>query len=200
MPCFLNYNPKPPRVWSRLQNKCSINKENSSTFVDKKQEQMNLKGNILQYKNNSSNITKKQKYSQIAKGSWTNRTKNYASQTQKYTNPNTNSLLRVNYNVIDLPKNINDPFYCSKSNSVEDGGNLIGTITVNPCTKQVINVTKNINCFPTTFSDVPGTSQILCWNPKIATWFPRQRYIMPACGSKWPVNYKFFVSALQPTN
>jgi hypothetical protein len=34
--------------------------------------------NILQYKNNSSNLTKKQRYAQIAKGKWTNNKKSYA--------------------------------------------------------------------------------------------------------------------------
>jgi len=53
------------------------------------------KGNVLQYKKNSSNLTKLQRYSQIAKGQWTNRTKTWATQsTRGYTNPNNLSLIR----------------------------------------------------------------------------------------------------------
>jgi hypothetical protein len=63
---------------------------------------MASKGNVLQYKNNSSNITKQQRYSQIAKGMWTNRNTTWASQTITTTMPNTQSLKRVNYRTIYL--------------------------------------------------------------------------------------------------
>jgi hypothetical protein len=53
------------------------------------------KGNILQYKKNSSNLTKQQRYSQIAKGMWTNRNTTWATQSDRYTNPNTQSLKRI---------------------------------------------------------------------------------------------------------
>jgi hypothetical protein len=53
------------------------------------------KGNILQYKANSSNLTKRQKYSKIAKGQWVNRNTTWATQsTRGYTNPNTTNLKR----------------------------------------------------------------------------------------------------------
>jgi hypothetical protein len=55
------------------------------------------KGNVLQYKKNSSNLTKRQRYAQIAKGQWTNRNTTWATQsTRGYTNPNNQSLQRVN--------------------------------------------------------------------------------------------------------
>jgi hypothetical protein len=55
------------------------------------------KGNILQYKKNSSNLTTQQRYAQIAKGQWTNRNTTWATQsTRGYTNPNNQSLQRVN--------------------------------------------------------------------------------------------------------
>jgi hypothetical protein len=60
------------------------------------------KGNVLQYKKNSSNITKQQRYAQIAKMQWTNRTKTWASQSVTATMPNTQSLKRVNYDTIYL--------------------------------------------------------------------------------------------------
>ena len=63
-----NYNPIPPRVWSRVQNQCTINNSNNindindivyipltneyvTPFVAQQQYQMLSKGNILQYKN-----------------------------------------------------------------------------------------------------------------------------------------------------
>jgi len=95
-----NYNPQPPREWSRFENNCAyvnnpnpINVQNGRVYAYEVQR----KGNILQYKKNSSNLTKQQRYSQIARGMWTNRTTTWATQTQTYTNPNTNSLRRSNF-------------------------------------------------------------------------------------------------------
>jgi len=93
-PC---YNPVPTREWSRFQNTCSSN--NSATIspiITALQLANNYKGNILQYKKNSSNLTKRQIYTQIAKGNWTNRTTTWATQSDTYTNPNTNDLPQVN--------------------------------------------------------------------------------------------------------
>lgn len=112
----MSYNPKPTRVWSRVQNQCTFTNNNSDNSVflpltgktgtqaeADYQKQMLQKGNILQYKKNSSNLTKNQRYSQICKGAWTNRTKSYATQTQTYTNPNTSNLKQVNF--INVPSN-----------------------------------------------------------------------------------------------
>ena len=70
-----NYNPIPPRVWSRVQNKCTYLADVSTNINIETlyQEQLYYKGNILQYKKNSSNLTKNQRYSQINKGLWANR-------------------------------------------------------------------------------------------------------------------------------
>jgi hypothetical protein len=101
-----NYNPQPPREWSRYENPCAYidNPEDPKPELVYKFEVLK-KGNILQYKKNSSNITKQQRYAQIARGLWTNRTTTWATQTQSYTNPNTNSLKRSNfqnYNTVTL--------------------------------------------------------------------------------------------------
>lgn len=103
--------PIPARTWGRRENPCAyiIQSDVSSGIVyvpflkryitlGKLQEEIAQvnKGNVLQYKKNSANLTKAQRYSLIAKGSWINRSKTYATQTDKYTNPNTNSLKRVN--------------------------------------------------------------------------------------------------------
>jgi hypothetical protein len=103
------YLPIPPREWYRVQNECSLNTADPPTTVNVPligitvpyqlgfyyTSQIN-KGNILQYKKNSSNLTKQQRYSQIAKGMWTNRNTTWATQSDRYTNPNTQSLKRVN--------------------------------------------------------------------------------------------------------
>lgn len=111
MSCFNGkcYLPQPPRDWSRVQNSCSLI---TASTVDQLVQvpytgeivpyyelgprlAMISKGNVLQYKKNSSNLTQWQKYSQIAKGQWVNRTKTWATQsTRGYTNPNNMSLIR----------------------------------------------------------------------------------------------------------
>uniref|UniRef100_A0A6C0IU69 Uncharacterized protein n=1 Tax=viral metagenome TaxID=1070528 RepID=A0A6C0IU69_9ZZZZ len=105
--CYL---PQPPREWSRVQNSCSlVNDSTSNGFVKLPYSnklvpsplvsynlQMLAKGNVLQYKANSGNLTKAQRYSKIARGQWTNRNTTWASQsTNGITNPNTSSLKRV---------------------------------------------------------------------------------------------------------
>jgi hypothetical protein len=90
-----SYLPQPPRAWSRVQNACSL--INAEIYENKDIEKIAMlnKGNVLQYKANSSNLTKSQRYSKIAQGQWTNRNTTWASQsTRGYTNPNTTSLKR----------------------------------------------------------------------------------------------------------
>jgi hypothetical protein len=207
MSSSIQYNPNPPRVWSRVQNPCSViaykNDDpgaNSDFARADYERQMLLKGNILQYKKNSSNLTKKQRYTQIAKGMWTNRTKTWATQSDTYSNPNMTSLLRVNSSVLDPSNNTfssrSNPFGCPTT-EIQDGGNLVCNVVVDPCTQEVVKRTKSQQlCNPTTDSDVPGQIQYLCWNDGTQTWYPRQRYIMPTSGSKWPQGYKGFVSAV----
>lgn len=87
MSCYL---PQPPRAWSRVQNSCYL-----EPSYDYNQIQMMNKGNVLQYKANSSNLTKSQKYSKIATGQWINRNTTWATQNNNgYTNPNTTFLKR----------------------------------------------------------------------------------------------------------
>ena len=94
--CYL---PNPPRAWSRVQNSCPDT--NNDAFLAEKIAMLN-KGNVLQYKANSSNLTKSQKYSKIVKGQWVNRNTTWATQSAKgYTNPNTTSLKRSG-NVINI--------------------------------------------------------------------------------------------------
>jgi hypothetical protein len=104
------YLPQPPRVWSRVQHSCSLISDSdipefvqvpySKKIVPYAELSTNIamlrKGNVLQYKKNSSNLTKQQIYSLIAKGQWTNRTTTWATQSDRgYTNPNNQSYIRV---------------------------------------------------------------------------------------------------------
>lgn len=118
-----NYNPNPPREWSRFQNRCSgstgLNTPIASliptpTYM-KYQLATYAKGNVLQYKINSSNLTKQQRYAQIAKGMWVNRTTTWATQTDRYTNPNTRFLQQVNNTEINT--NAND--FITDNNNVK---------------------------------------------------------------------------------
>jgi len=106
--CYL---PQPPRAWSRVQNSCSLITNNNAEFDLVRDPYTNEfispsdlaeriamlnKGNILQYRANSSNLTKSQRYSKIAKGQWVNRNTTWATQsTRGYTNPNTTKLKRT---------------------------------------------------------------------------------------------------------
>jgi hypothetical protein len=112
MSCFgQRYNPNPPREWYRYQTPCPsispqinildiVNPESNIPNRYKYELAVYKKGNILQYKKNSADITKAQRYSQIAKGMWTNRTKTWGSQGVLVSDPNTDLLKRVNYSTI----------------------------------------------------------------------------------------------------
>jgi hypothetical protein len=266
MSCYTKfYLPQPPRVWSRVQNSCSlITNTDDNQIVNipltgevvlasnlyYKMAMLN-KGNVLQYKANSSNLTKSQRYSKIAKGQWTNRNTTWATQsTRGYTNPNTTSLKRsgnvVNIAIDPITGTIigptNAPPTCTQnvvpvnevlpsneggggSNEpvipppveptqgsnvfppiipdepvepivIQDEGVLICSIQENICTGETKRSLSQQLCNLTTDSDVPGKIQELCWNDGTATWYPRQRYVMTNSTDKWPINYKFLVSAV----
>lgn len=221
----MSYNPIPPRAWSRVENPCvflvpgSTYEEAyipltgqvvSQAQADYEAKQI-YKGNILQYKANSARFTKSQRYSQLARMAGPNRTKVFATQSETYTNPNTTGLLRVGFSTYPFPNqipgapnNISGPFaygipnpYDCSGNSIQDGGTLVCGTFANPCSGEIIK--RGINpatiCYPASASNVPGPS-LLCWNNKVQTWFPRQRYFMNNSTNKWPVNYKGFVSAI----
>jgi len=226
---YMSYLPEPPRVWSRVQNPCTfLNPSDdyqfgTSVFTGKPlpyaianyQLQLIAKGNVLQHKANSSRLTKKQKYTQLAKCLGPNRTKVFATQTDTYSNPNTTGLLRLGAatipfpnQIVGQPNNISGPYQydvanpnnCNKNGSLEDGGTLICGTYQNPCTKEILNESRAsaFICNPSTASDVPGRPVALCWNPAIESWFPKPRYVMNNSTDKWPINYKAFVSAEKP--
>jgi len=224
-----SYLPQPARVWSRVQSSCTFLNPNddytSGTSVFTRQPisyaqgvyelQLLNKGNILQYKANSAQLTKKQKYTQLAKGYGPNRTKVFATQSDTYSNPNTTGLLRVGSTTIPYPNQIvgqpnnpsgpyqydvPNPNNCNTNGSLEDGGTLVYGTYVNPCSNQIIKecIRSPVICNSSTASDVPGRPVALCWNPSLESWFPKPRYVMNNSTDKWPINYKGFVSALKP--
>ena len=109
--CYL---PIPPRAWSRVQNSCSVETTDSNNSLVRVPYTnqivpgseisfylaMQNKGNVLQYKANSSNFTKNQIYSLAAKGLWLGKTTGVQS-TRGYTNPNSTSLQRTG-NVVNV--------------------------------------------------------------------------------------------------
>lgn len=95
-----HYNPQPPREWYRFSNR-SVNE----SYAGKIQ----YKGNILQYKANSANLTKKQIYGKIAKGMWTNRSTTWASQTDQISLPNIASLKRNATGFVNLTPTVYVP-------------------------------------------------------------------------------------------
>jgi hypothetical protein len=191
MDCTKFYLPVPPRAWSRTEGRCITD---ITENVDPNNIAYINKGNILQYKKNSSQLTKNQRYAQIAKGLWTNRTKSFATQTSTYTNPNINNLIRVNY--VSTTVNNNNPQLANIR--YRDGGNLVCGTYENPCTGETIENIIVRRYYPTSDSDVPGPIQELYWDAKIPTWYPRVKRVMTNSGDKWPVNYKLLVSAIDP--
>lgn len=220
------YNPVPPRAWPRVQHKCATdaavmdpstnvmvyNKLTNSTMTLSEanfRTVMLNKGNVLQHKNNSSRLTKSQIYSKLAKGQGNGRRKVFASQTQTYTNPNNTSYLRAGFEAIPpnmtpgSPNNPNGPYDTTivsncGTDILLDGGVLVASTIVEPCTGITRQTFSSQNCYSTTFSDVPGNMELLCWNSKLQPWFPRQNLTMNTVGVKFPANYKGLISALRP--
>lgn len=205
----MSYNPIPPRVWPRVENRCAYDTDVS--YSDTLLKQQLYKGNVLQYKGNSARLTKSQRYSQLANLHGPSRTKVFATQSVSYSNPNKTGLLRVGYTTFPYPNQITgapnntagpfaygipDPAGCP-TYSVNDGGTLICGTYANPCTQEIIEKVErsSLVCNPASASDVPGLGQ-LCWDNRIQPWFPRNRFSMNNSGTKWPTNYKGLVSAV----
>ena len=90
---------------------------------------------------------------------------------------------------------LSDPFNCPNF-KFKDGGNLVCGTFENPCTGEIIEKSVQPNYYPTTDSNVPGPIQQLYWDPKLQTWYPKVRRVMNNSTNKWPVNYKFLISAI----
>lgn len=204
------YDPVPPRVWSRVENACirtdvrnDTPEEDRRRFEEEKLALQLRKGNVLQYKKNSSCLTKQQRYAQIAKGMWTNRTRTWATQSDTYTNPNMTSLKRVNFTTpVNAATNANlnrNLFLCRNVATFKDGGSLVCNLYENPCTGDAIPSSLQVSppTYPSSDSDVPGPIVPLYWDDRLQPWYPRQRLQMNNSSDKWPINYKLLVSAVR---
>lgn len=126
------YNPNPPREWIRYQTRCLNIDPNT---------QMYRKANILQYINNSSQLTKQQKYASLAQRKFTS----WASQTSQSSYPNIKSLKRVNQTYIVAPQ----------SSNIIDSNNIT-SYELQDCIVNKIN--NNINLPPISSSGGNSTS------------------------------------------
>jgi len=102
------YNPNPPREWYRFRPAWAddLGGQRIGSFLYPGYEYFSpsyKKGNVLQYKCNSSNLTRQQRYAQIARGLWTNRTKTWGSQSETVSNPNTDILQRLGGSEFRVP-------------------------------------------------------------------------------------------------
>ena len=212
------YNPNPGRVWNRVQNPCTyepVGDTPSATdpvyipelkrFISYSDVgrvlQMLRKGNILQYKGNSSGLTKNQRFAKIARGRWTSRTTSFATQSDKFTQPNTRWFKRVNTigNILLDGTPTDAPITCDPETPqdeivIENGGTLLCKVQYNPCTGETKVAPPRELCFTTSSSGVPGNIELLCYNDSVPTYFPRYRYKMGSSGDKWPQGYKGLIS------
>lgn len=198
--------PVPSRTWSRVQGPCSLfidaeTRDNTTVTIPLTGKVVSRseighelamlnKGNVLQHKNNSSNLTQKQRYALIAKGKWVNRTTWGSQSANGYTNPNIKNLQRVNYVSIPIDIGATEPII------IKDLGNLVCGTIENPVTGAVFMQPQGDLCFPSSFSDVPGPITNLCWNDGIIPWYPKTRYTMSNSADKFPINATLLSAAV----
>jgi hypothetical protein len=114
MSCYDPFSRNPP-----LNRQYSDGRSRRTNFCfNEEGAQEKYKAKVLQYRNNSTNLTAKQRYALIATGNWTNRSTTWASQTENYTNPNVLRLDRGNYELIErtsLTNPINNILECTNN-------------------------------------------------------------------------------------
>jgi hypothetical protein len=204
------YDPRPTRVWSRVQNQCTFILPGGAPPATLAPDI--AKGNILQYRANQMPLSAKQRYARVVHQLTPSRTKAFATQTATYSNPNTRRLQRVGTtafpfpnNIVGAPNNPAGPFVAPVENpdgcpstQVESFGSLVCGSRVNSCGGVIFSAPGDpILCFESSVSDVPGNKR-LCWDTRLSTWNPRVRRTMSTSTSKFPENYKGLRSALVP--
>lgn len=161
--CYL---PQPPRAWSRVQNII----DNDNNIESRVKQAMLNKGNVLQYKANSMNLTKMQRYSKIAKGQWVNRNTTWATQSETYSNPNTTHLKRNGNSNLAIDPILGtvigptlDPITCPNKDG-ENNNNNNSTLpdnqgqtpgTTDPSIPPPVPPTPGSNTFPVVIPDTP---------------------------------------------
>lgn len=72
--------------------------------------------------------------------------------------------------------------------SIIEGGNLVSCTNENICTGLIKSALKDIACYPTSSSDVPGPIINLCYPNNIPVTIPRQIRTYTNNATKWPTN------------
>lgn len=81
------------------------------------------------------------------------------------------------------------------NNSVIEGGRLSHCTRGNICTGVIQEFVKQIPCFPTSASDVPGPIINLCYPSNFPAFYPRVRKTYTNTSTKWPINAKVSIPA-----
>ena len=143
-----HYFPSVPRTWNRYENACAYIPQQDIEAYQGRHEiyfpylkrsipnilvnyelEMIKKGNVLEHRNNRLNMTKTQRYAQLAHGVKFIK-KTYAIQNETYTNPNVLSLKRNNYvGITQQGALTNDPITCPTIPVIPVGSILPKTIT-----------------------------------------------------------------------
>ena len=176
------------------------------------------KAEILKYKANSSNITKKQQYANAASNRWlTGRKRSWATQTVTYTNPNTSALQRVgnvlvcnNNNVrctltsgADVPGKVQPlcydptvPLYNYKvTTTYNGGGGKYGLYKISPILSNFPSITKTyqtdttFTLTPPTSTNNPATFTYTSTNTSVATVNPNTGLVAIVGASGPPPSY-----------
>ena len=79
--------------------------------------------------------------------------------------------------------------------SIIEGGRLRHCTRGNICTGEVKEFVKQIPCFPTSASDVPGPIINLCYPSNFPAFYPRVRKTYTNPSTKWPINSKTAIPA-----
>jgi hypothetical protein len=88
-----------------------------------------------------------------------------------------------------MPPIITDPGYVLYV--IPNGGQLLCNQIVNPCTNTLLQEFKNGECYSTTYSNVPGRPQLLCWSGRDPVYIPKVKRTYGTSNTKWPINAKF---------
>jgi len=96
-------------------------------------------------------------------------------------------IITYNYPVVPIAPIIN--------NSIIEGGRLSHCTRGNICTGEVKEFIKQIPCFPTSASDVPGPIINLCYPSNFPAFYPRVRKTYTSSSTKWPINSKISIPA-----
>lgn len=142
------YFPSVPRTWNRYENACAyIPQQDIEAYQGRKEIyfpylkrsipnvlvnyelEMIKKGNVLEHRHNKMNLTKKQRFAQLAHGVKLVK-KTFAVQSETYTNPNVLSLKRNNFvGITQQGALTNDPITCPTIPVIPSGPILPPSLT-----------------------------------------------------------------------